>query len=101
MKEPKSKLYRAALDRLEAKRTTLLVESGHALSEQLYLGARNLKNVELVLTTEVHPYDLLRHERAIFSRAAVEKLQESLKKTVSKRRLAELQQKSETQAEVA
>ena len=66
LKEPKSKLYREALNKLEAKRTTLIVESGQALSEKLYLGSRNLKNVELVLTTEVHPYDLLRYERAIF-----------------------------------
>jgi large subunit ribosomal protein L4 len=99
LSEPKSKLYRAALDKLEAKRTTLLVESGQALSEKLYLGARNLKNVELVLTSEVHPYDLLRYERAIFSRSAIEKLQEALKKTVSKRRLAASQAKAE--AEVA
>jgi large subunit ribosomal protein L4 len=98
LNEPKAKLYRAALDKLEAKRTTLLVESGHTLSEKLYLGSRNLKNVELVLTTEVHPYDLLRYERAIFSRSAIEKLQESLKKTVSKRRLAASQT---AQAEVA
>ena len=100
LNEPKSKLYRAALDKLEAKRTTLLVESGHALSEKLYLGSRNLKNVELVLTTEVHPYDLLRYERAIFSRSAIEKLQESLKKTVSKRRLAAAAQ-IQTESEVA
>jgi large subunit ribosomal protein L4 len=89
LKEPKSKLYRAALDKLDAKRTTLLVESGTSLSEQLMLGSRNLKNVELVLTSEVHPYDLLRVERAIFSRPAIEKLQETLKKTVSKRKHAE------------
>jgi hypothetical protein len=38
-----------------------------------------------VLNNEVHPYDLLRYERAIFSRPAIESLQESLKKTVSKR----------------
>jgi large subunit ribosomal protein L4 len=95
LNEPKAKLYRTALDKLEAKRTTLLVESGQALSEKLYLGSRNLKNVELVLTTEVHPYDLLRYERAIFSVSAIEKLQEALRKTVSKRRLAA------SQAEVA
>jgi large subunit ribosomal protein L4 len=93
--EGKAKLYRAALDRLEAKRTTLLVESGQALSEKLYLGSRNLKNVELVLTTEVHPYDLLRYERAIFSRAAIERLEESLKKTVSKRQLAAARARAE------
>ena len=38
------------------------------------LGARNLKGVELVLNNEVHPYDLLRYERAIFSKAAIEQL---------------------------
>jgi len=88
LSEPKAKLYRAALNKLEARRTTLLVESGQALSEKLVLGARNLKDVELLLNTEVHPYDLLRNERAIFSRSAIETLQEALKKTVSKRRLA-------------
>ena len=34
----------------------------------------------------MHPYDLLRYERAIFSRAAIEQLQETLKKTVSQRK---------------
>ena len=54
------------------RRTALLVESTQELSEKLYLGARNLKGVELVLSTEVHPYDLLRYERAIFSKDAIE-----------------------------
>jgi large subunit ribosomal protein L4 len=89
LKEPKAKLYRAALNTLDAKRTVLLVESGKELSPSVVLGSRNLANVELVLNNEVHPYDLLKHDRAIFSRAALESLQESLKKTVSKRKLAE------------
>jgi large subunit ribosomal protein L4 len=88
--EPKTKLYRNALDKLGAHRSSLLVESGQALTENLVLGARNLENVELVLNTEVHPYDLLRYERAIISRAAMEKLQEALRKTVSRRRKAEV-----------
>jgi large subunit ribosomal protein L4 len=84
--DAKTKAYRAALDKLDAKRTTLLVEKepGRAL----LLGARNLDRVQLMVTQEVHPYDLLRYERAIFSRAAIEQLQESLKKTVSRRKLA-------------
>lgn len=90
LKEPKSKGYREALNKLEAKRTTLLVENGKDLGTNLILGARNLKGVELVLNNEVHPYDLLRYERAIFSRAAIETLQDSLKKTVSKRQRAEV-----------
>jgi len=88
LKEPKTKLYRTALNTLEAKKTALLVESGATLSRTLILGARNLGGVELVLGNEVHPYDLLKHERAIFSRSAIEQLQETLKKTVSRRKLA-------------
>ncbi|WP_420237589.1 50S ribosomal protein L4 [Telmatobacter bradus] len=88
LKDAKTKLYRAALDKLEAKRTALLVENGKTLSQSLILGARNLAGVELVLNNEVHPYDLLRYERAIFSKAALEQLAGSLEKTVSKRKLA-------------
>ena len=90
LKEPKAKLYRAALNKLEARKTVLLVESGKELSPSVVLGSRNLAGVELVLNNEVHPYDLLRYERAIFSRPAIENLQESLKKTVSKRKKAEV-----------
>jgi large subunit ribosomal protein L4 len=86
--EAKTKGYRAALDKLDARRTALLVENGSAPSRNLELGARNLAGVELRLSREIHPYDLLRQERAIFSRAAIEHLQESLKKTVSRRRQA-------------
>ena len=44
-----------------------------------------LDGVELVRGNEVHPYHLLRYEHAIFSRAAIEKLQASLKATLPKR----------------
>ena len=87
-KEPKSKLYRAALDKLEANRTALLVENGQNLGRNLLLGARNLEGVELMLNSEVHPYHLLRSERVIFSRPALEKLQESLMKSLPKGRKA-------------
>ncbi|MGA7520990.1 MAG: 50S ribosomal protein L4 [Acidobacteriaceae bacterium] len=86
--EPKTKLYRAALDKLEANRTTLLVENGETLGANLLKGARNLQGVELMLNNEVHPYDLLKFERVIFSRPALEKLQDSLKKSLPKGRKA-------------
>ena len=85
IKEAKTKLYRKALDKLDVTRTALLVENGKTLSQGLILGARNLEGVELVLNNEVHPYDLLRYERAIFSKAAIEQLAEALEKSVSKR----------------
>ncbi len=89
LKDAKTKLYRSALDKLEVKRTALLVENGKELSKALLLGSRNLKGVELVLNNEVHPYDLLRYERAIFSKAAIEQLAENLAKTISKRKAAQ------------
>ncbi len=88
IKEAKSKLYREALNKLDAKRTVLLVESGKTLTQALMLGTRNLEGVELMLNNEVHPYDLLRYERAIFSQAAVEQLAGAVGKSVSKRKAA-------------
>jgi large subunit ribosomal protein L4 len=88
LKDAKTKVYRTALDKLDAKRTTLLVDK--EAGRTLVLGSRNLHRVELMESQEVHPYDLLRYERAIFSRAAIEQLQESLKKTVPKRKRAEV-----------
>jgi large subunit ribosomal protein L4 len=89
LKEPKTKLYFNALNKLGVTRTALLVENGKTLSQALVLGARNLQGVELVLNNEVHPYDLLRYDRAIFSKAAIQQLAEALEKTASKRKQAE------------
>jgi large subunit ribosomal protein L4 len=80
----KTKAFRAALDMLEATGTVLLVD-GVEENRNLELGARNLDGVELVKGFEVHPYHLLRYDRAIFSRAALDKLQTSLKATASRR----------------
>jgi large subunit ribosomal protein L4 len=86
--EGKTKIYRTALNKLETGKTTLLVESSQKLDEKLYLGSRNLSGVELVLSSEVHPYDLLRYEHAVFSKDAFEAVQEMLAKNTSKRQLA-------------
>ena len=89
LKEPKTRLYRAAFDALGVTRTVLVVENSKTLTQNLLLGARNLEGVELVLNNEVHPYDLLRCERAIFSRSALEQLVEMLTRNASKRLLHE------------
>jgi large subunit ribosomal protein L4 len=88
IQEGKAKLYRSALTKLDVKRTALMVESSKTLTQGLVLGTRNLKGVELVLNNEVHPYDLLRYDRAIFSTSAIEQLSEMLEKNASKRKLA-------------
>ncbi len=96
--EAKTKLFRTALDKLDAKKTALLVETSRKLDEKLYLGSRNLDGVELVLSSEVHPYDLLRYEHAVFSRDAIEALQETLLKNAPRHRAKGT---SATQKEVA
>ncbi len=86
----KTKDLRKHLDDIKVEKTALLVANLNPENQQhsknLWLGSRNLDGVELVAGHEVHPYHLLRYDHAIFSRPAIEKLQESLKKTASKRK---------------
>jgi len=86
LKEPKSKLFRAALNTLQVDKTVLLVEVAKHSNRNLELSSRNLEGVELIAGNEVHPYHLLRYDRVIFSHPAIEKLQVSLKTSVSSRR---------------
>ncbi len=79
VKEAKTKAFRAALDTLHVEKTALLVEDGKGENQNLERSARNLDGVELLRGNEVHPYHLLRYDRAIFSRPALERLQNTLK----------------------
>ncbi|HXP15528.1 MAG TPA: 50S ribosomal protein L4 [Terriglobales bacterium] len=85
VKEPKSKLFRQALDKLKVDSTALLIEVPRHGNRNLTLSSRNLEGVELVGGNQVHPYHLLRYDRAIFSRPAIEALQVSLKNAKAKR----------------
>ncbi|GAC1515765.1 MAG: 50S ribosomal protein L4 [Terriglobales bacterium] len=85
MKAPKSKVFRGALDKLKVDGTVLLVETASHKNRNLDLSSRNLYGVQLLSGNEVHPYHLLRYDRAIFSKESIEKLQVSLKSSVSKR----------------
>ena len=90
----KTKDLREALDTLGVEKTSLIVANVNFETREhdrnLYLSARNLDGVELVSGSEVHPYHLLRYDRAIFAKPAIEQLQETLKKNVSKRQKAEV-----------
>jgi large subunit ribosomal protein L4 len=79
----KSKNVREALDALSVEKTALLVAND--ANRNLELGARNLEGVQLMRSSDVHPYHLLRFDRVIFARPAIERLQESLKKTATRR----------------
>jgi large subunit ribosomal protein L4 len=86
--EVKANAFRKTLDALKVESTALVVDGGE--NRNLQLSSRNLQGVELVRGNQVHPYHLLRYDRAIFSRPALEKLQDSLKKSVGKRRHEEV-----------
>jgi large subunit ribosomal protein L4 len=100
LKEPKSKQFRAALDALKVDGTALLVEAPKHGNRNLELSSRNLAGIELIAGNEVHPYHLLRYDRVVFSHPALEKLQISLKGSISKRqrKAAEGEGKSEKKA---
>lgn len=86
LKETKTKAVKQALDTLKVEKTALLVEAGSAENVNLELSARNIAGVEMLYGPEVHPYHLLRYDRVIFSRPALEKLQNSLKASAPKRK---------------
>jgi large subunit ribosomal protein L4 len=87
---PKTKDLRKQLENINVEKTALLVSNinpdNREHSRNLWLSSRNLEGVELLAGHEVHPYHLLRYDRAIFSRPAIEKLQEALLKSVPKRK---------------
>jgi large subunit ribosomal protein L4 len=73
--QPKSKLLRSALDKLEAKKSALLVDVAPA--EPLARSARNLAAVALLASRDVHPWHLLRYQQIVATRAAIVKLQQA------------------------
>ena len=86
LKEAKTKEFRKALDALEVTKTALVVEAAKVENHNLELSSRNLDGVELVRGNQVHPYHLLRYDAAIFSRPALEKLQDTLKASAPKKK---------------
>ena len=85
LKEPKAGAFRKSLEKLNFSKNALLVEqSSKEGNRNLELSSRNLEGVELVNGNAVHPYHLLRYELAIFSRPALERLQDTLKASAPK-----------------
>ena len=85
VKEPKTKLFREALDKLKIEGTTLLVDISTVENKNLKLSSRNIDGLELVRANEVHPYHLMRYTHVVFAQPALEKLQDSLKKSATRR----------------
>ena len=73
----KTRDFADILGKLEAGGKTLLVNNGEA--RNLELASRNIPNVTLVSSREMHPYHLLGHERILFSQATAESCSEALR----------------------
>ncbi len=86
--EPKTKLFRESLDKLKLDGTTLLVDVSTGENRNLELSSRNIDGLELVRGNEVHPYHLMRYSNVVFAQPALERLQDSLRKSVSRRQHA-------------
>jgi len=89
VKEPKTKLFREALDKLKIEGTTLLVDLSTVENRNLELSSRNIDGLELVKANEVHPYHIMRYTQVVFAQPALEKLQDALKKTTRRSHEAE------------
>jgi len=72
----KTKTLRAALDKLKAANTALLVATGE--NRNLELASRNLDGVKLSASNELQPYDVLRHDRLVVSKDAAARLVRAL-----------------------
>src|SRR5512146_233810 len=88
VKEAKTKLFRESLDKLKVEGTTLLVEASTQENRNLELSSRNIDGLELVRGNQVHPYHLMRYSNVLFAQPALEKLQDSRRKSASRRQHA-------------
>jgi large subunit ribosomal protein L4 len=84
----KTKNFAKTLGTLEATKKVLVVET--AENKNLDLSARNMENVQVVRSHEVHPYHLLNATRIFLTQAAAQKLSETLARSAPKRAGQEL-----------
>jgi large subunit ribosomal protein L4 len=74
---PKTKGFLGILNSLKVEGTTLLVTD--TTNQNLILASRNVENVELAHPTSLNTYQLLRCKNVLFTRAAIEALDNRLK----------------------
>lgn len=72
----KTKDFNQVLQKLELKKKLLIVDNDE--NENLTWASQNLPEVKLVSSQKVTVYDLLKHRNILFSKSAIERLQEGL-----------------------
>ncbi len=76
LESPKTRGFLDVLNAIEATGTTLIVSG--ATDKNLSLASRNISYVELVSSSDVNTYQVLKYDKLVFTRGALEKLQERL-----------------------
>ncbi|MEQ8771460.1 MAG: 50S ribosomal protein L4, partial [Erythrobacter sp.] len=75
--EPKTKAAKEAFAKLGL--TSVLVVDGAELDQNFALAARNLPNVDVLPVQGINVYDILRREKLVLTKAAVESLEARFK----------------------
>lgn len=75
-KEPKTKALRAQLDKLGF--GSALIVDGRVLDDNFALAARNIPNIDLLPVQGINVYDILRRDKLVLTKAALEALEERL-----------------------
>jgi large subunit ribosomal protein L4 len=78
LEDHKTKAFVQALTRLGLERKVLVVDN--QANENLWRAARNIEEVNLVPSLQVTPYHLLNARHVVFSKSAIQALEEVLKK---------------------
>jgi len=73
---PKTKGFLTVLDKLNIDGTTLIVSTAN--DKNLSLAARNISYVELTSGLEVNTYQVLKYDKLVFTKAALDQVQERL-----------------------
>lgn len=76
--EPKTKAIKGTFDSLgiDGRSRCLIIDA--ELNENVYLSARNMKNVQLLAADRIDPVSLVNADQVVMTRAAVESIQEWL-----------------------
>jgi len=78
LNDHKTKPFVQALTGLGLSRKVLIVD--HQENQNLHLAARNVKEVQFIPNLQITPYHVLNAHHIVFSKAAIQALQEALSK---------------------
>ncbi|CAM2763919.1 50S ribosomal protein L4 [Hathewaya histolytica] len=73
LEAPKTKVVTEMLKAFEAKKTLILTENNN---ENVYKSARNIQGVEVLPVNNINVYDLLKYEKVMVTKGAVNKIEE-------------------------